>query len=169
MKRPVRPVDELPFDAVLAQTRALRKVLAPFDLGLTAKERNRRLKMPSKSADAIRPLLLLAKRHGLDAHAAPIAEHRRALDKLAELQNELTIVQIITSGLFMTSESETWKATTTIYTMLRRLARSDPDLAHALRPVVTRYFARKKADGPEEPAAPAAATASPKKKAPRRG
>jgi len=170
MKRRTRPIGELPFDKVLAQARALAALLALFDLALRMKDRNRRLKMPSANADAIVPILDLASRRGLDAYAAPIEEHRSALAKLAELRIVLVDIEMITSGLAMTSESETWKAATTVYTMLRRLARSDGELNHLLQPVVNRYFARKKRGaekapaGASEPVAPAKA----KKKARRR-
>jgi hypothetical protein len=171
MKRRARPIAELPFDKVLAQAQALADLLAPFDLGLNMKERNRRLKMPSSRADAVVPLVGLAKDYGLGAYAAPIDENRTALAKLAQLQLVLTGIQTVTSGLFMSAESETWRATTTVYTMLRRLARADGDLARHLQPVVARYFARKKAAPEKSPAATPtpAAVPSATKKARRRG
>jgi hypothetical protein len=114
--------------------------------------------------DAVVPSLGLAKSYGLGAYAAPIEEHRRALSQLVALQVELRAIQSVTSGIFMSSESETWKATTTVYTMLRRIARSDGDLAHLLQPIVTKYFARRKRRAPEAPAAEQAAATAPSAK-----
>jgi hypothetical protein len=157
MKRRTRPIGDVPFDKALSQARALAALLAPFALKLSTKDRNRRLKMPRASADAIPHLLDLAKTQGLGAYAAPIEEHRSALAKLAELRLFIGHIETIMSDLAMTSESKTWAAATTVYTMLRRLARSDGDLAALLQPVVKKYFARNKRGAEKTPAVAAEA------------
>jgi hypothetical protein len=148
MKRDVRPIATFPFDEAIAHADALVALLEPFKLGLSMKDRNRRLKLPSKNAGAIAPLLELAKLRGLDVYAAPIEEHAGALEQLAKLQIVFELLSGMTADLIMNSETETWQATTLVYTALRRIARSDGELEALLEPIVQKYFKRKRAPTP---------------------
>jgi hypothetical protein len=170
MKRRARPIAAFPFDKAIAQAQAVIDLLEPFKLDLTMKDRNRRLKLPSKNFGAIAHLLYLAKEHGLDAYAAPIEEHAGPLEKLAKLRAILNIAADQTSELIMSSETETWQATTIVYTSLRRIARSDGDLAANLTPIVQKYFARKRSAGADATAStPEAAPAIKRSKKKKRG
>jgi hypothetical protein len=183
MKRASRPVATIPFDEIRVHAKAILDLLAPFKLELTMKDRNRRLKFPKKSAGAVVPLLHLAKVNGIEAYAAPIVAHSEAITQLVELRVLLGVIDSQTTDLLMRSETETWQATTTIYTMLRRFARTDGELEAALLPIVQKYFARKRSssrDGastegaategaaPDAPAAPTPAKKTKTKKKARR-
>ena len=172
MKRRPRPISAFPFDEIRAHAQAILDLLEPFKLEMSVRDRNRRLKLPSKNVGAIAVLVHLAKEQGLDAQAAPIEEHWGAALKMDQLRILLDLIGVRAAELRMRSESETWKATTLVYTMLRRIARSDGDLEGQLAPVVQKYFARKAVPAAETtPAAPDPAppvTKTKKKKARRR-
>ena len=145
-----RPVPASPatlddaIDQAIAHAQALVELLVRHSPGYSVKDRNRRLKLPSTSTGAIAPLLHIAKKHGLAPHAAPIEEHTATLAKLIELRVRVTRANTLSADLEMQSETATWQATTLVYTMLRRLARSDGDLTAQLAPIVEKYFTRKK-------------------------
>jgi hypothetical protein len=165
---PVAPIDQA-LDEAIAQARRLVTLLDAHDPGYSVKDRNRRLKLPSNNAGAIAPLLHLAKRNGLGAQAAPIEEHAGTRARLSELRVQITLAAGLASDIEKWSESATWQATTTIYTILRRLARRDVELEATLAPVVAKYFTRRRAVAPavadgESAPKPAGAPAAKKRK-----
>jgi hypothetical protein len=165
------PIDQA-LDQAVVHAQALVDLLEPHSPQFSVKDRNRRLKLPSNSAEAIAPLLNLAKENGLGPQAAPIEEHAGTLAILRGLRIGITHAQTLATDIEMRSETETWQATTLVYTMLRRLARTDGELEALLAPIVEKYFRKKKAPAPaaEEAGAPAEtpATPAPKKRKKRR-
>jgi hypothetical protein len=112
---------------------------------LTSKDRKRSLKLRKGGEKVIPTLLAISDRIGLSVPSHPTSAIRANLDKvkaLSPVHESVVSAQKHLGDAIFEAQSASWEGATTHYVMLRRLAKTDGDVANALAPV-TEYFAKK--------------------------
>ena len=142
---------------------------------LTATDRKRTSKLRKGGEKVVPTLLALSNRIGLSVPAYPTATIQANLDKVKALspvhEGVVSAEKHLGDAIFQ-AQSALWDGATVHYTMLKRLAKKNGDVANALAPV-TEFFAKKqpavvKAEdakrghrkGVKEPKAPATTAAT---------
>jgi hypothetical protein len=114
---------------------------------LTGKERIRSVKLRKGGETVIPTVAALSAQFGLTVASHPtdamVASAKKAQSLIA-LHKQLVAATKNVSDQMFTANSESWAAATVHYSMLRRLARTDGDLATALAPV-TKFFSSRSA------------------------
>ena len=112
---------------------------------LTSKDRKRSTKL-RKGGEKIVPILLaLSDRIGLSVPSHPTAAIKANLDKvktLSPVHEGLVSAEKHLADAIFKAQSDLWDAATVHYTVLKRLAKSNGDIANALADV-TAFFAQK--------------------------
>jgi hypothetical protein len=114
-------------------------------LALTSKDRRRSVKLRKGGEKIVPTILALSDRIGLTVPSHPTAAIQANLDKVktlsAVLEGVVSAQKHLADALFQ-AHSEIWGGATVHYTMLKRLAKGDGDVANALAPA-TEFFAHK--------------------------
>jgi hypothetical protein len=122
---------------------------------LTQADYRRSTKLRKGGQGALPTIVALAEQTGLVVPSHPtktIVEKMDLAESLVPLHKQLVIAtKQIGDALFL-AQSQSWSGATVHYTMLRRLAKKDGDLARALAPVIQFFAARSTAVQAEEKA-----------------
>jgi hypothetical protein len=112
---------------------------------LTSKDRKRSLKLRKGGEKVVPTLLALSDRIGLNVPSHPTSAIQANLDKVKALspvhESVVSAEKHLGDSIFQ-AQSKIWEGATVHYTVLRRLAKTDGDIANALAPV-TEFFAQK--------------------------
>jgi hypothetical protein len=112
---------------------------------LTAKDRKRTSKLRKGIEKVIPTLMALSDRIGLSVPAYPTATIQANLDKvktLSPVHEGVASAEKHLSDAIFQAQAEIWEGATVHYSMLKRLAKTNGDVAKALAPV-TQFFAHK--------------------------
>lgn len=112
---------------------------------LTSKDRKRTSKLRKGIEKVIPTLLALSDRIGLQVPSHPTSAIQENLDKvktLAPVHESVTSAEKHLGDAIFQAQSAVWEGATVHYTVLRRLARTNGDVANALAPV-TEFFSHK--------------------------
>jgi hypothetical protein len=112
---------------------------------LTSKDRKRSVRLRKGGEKVVPTLLALSDRIGLSVPSYPTAAIQANLDKvkaLSPVHEGVTSAQKHLSDAIFQAQSEIWEGATVHYTMLKRLAKTDGDVANTLAPVAE-FFAHK--------------------------
>jgi hypothetical protein len=114
-------------------------------LALTAKQRQRAVRLRKGGEKVIPIITALSEQFGLDLPSHPTAAIKANVSKANELvaihKQLVTATKQVSDAIFK-AQSEGWDGATVHYTVLKRLAKSNGDLAEALTPV-KEFFAQK--------------------------
>jgi hypothetical protein len=114
---------------------------------LTVKDRQRSTKLRKGGETVIPTVATLSDQFGLTLASHPtktmVAKAKQAQDLIPLHKQLVTATKHVADQMF-SANSESWAAATVHYTMLRRLAKTDGDLATALAPV-EQFFAHRSA------------------------
>lgn len=112
---------------------------------LTSKDRKRTAKLRKGGEKVVPTLLALSNRIGLSVPEYPTATIQANLDKVKALspvhEGVVSAEKHLGDAIFQ-AQSAIWEGATVHYTMLKRLAKGNGDIANALAPV-TQFFAHK--------------------------
>ena len=112
---------------------------------LTATDRKRSAKLRKGGETVIQTVAALATQFGLSVPGystqTMLAQLKQAQDLLPLHKQMVTALKKVEDSIFL-AHSESWSSATVHYTMLRRLAKKDGDLAKALAPVSQFFAAR---------------------------
>jgi hypothetical protein len=123
---------------------SITKIAGPAP-ALTAKDRKRSVKLRKGGEKVIPTLLALSERLGLVVPSHPTSAIQANLDKVKTLTPVLESVTSAEKHLadaVFESQSAAWEGATVHYSVLRRLAKTDGDVANTLAPVAA-FFAKK--------------------------
>lgn len=131
------PVTAKQIEGVLA---LLRKAHAPLidAVVLDTTARRRALKLRHGAHKVVPAIAVLAEKHGLEMPSMPIADMTSKMEhaqRLREVLGAVTVFQKLLADEILSSESDGWRIATSTYAILRRAAKSRPDLAIELSPV----------------------------------
>jgi len=114
-------------------------------LALTGKDRRRAVRLRKGGEKVIPTLTALSEQFGIDLPSHPTsaitANVNKANSLVAVHKQLVTATKQVADAIFK-AQSESWDGATVHYTVLKRLAKSDGDLATALAPV-KQFFAQK--------------------------
>ncbi len=114
-------------------------------LALTSKDRRRSLKLRKGGEKVVPTLLALSDRIGLNIPSHPTSAIQANLDKVKTLspvhESVVSAEKHLGDAIFQ-AQSKIWEGATVHYSVLKRLGKSDGDIANALAPV-TEFFAQK--------------------------
>ncbi len=112
---------------------------------LTSKDRKRSLKLRKGGEKVVPTLLALSDRIGLNIPSHPTSAIQANLDKVKTLspvhESVVSAEKHLGDAIFQ-AQSKIWEGATVHYSVLKRLGKSDGDIANALAPV-TEFFAQK--------------------------
>ncbi len=112
---------------------------------LTSKDRRRSLKLRKGGEKVVPTLLALSDRIGLSVPSHPTSAIQANLDKVKALspvhESVVSAEKHLGDAIFQ-AQSKIWEGATVHYSVLKRLSKSDGDIANALAPV-TEFFAQK--------------------------
>jgi hypothetical protein len=112
---------------------------------LTSKDRKRSVKLRKGGEKVVPTILALSDRLGLSLPSHPTAAIQADLDKvktLAPVHVGIVSAEKHLGDAIFQAQSRIWEGATVHYTVLKRLAKTDGDIANALAPV-TQFFAQK--------------------------
>jgi hypothetical protein len=112
---------------------------------LTATDRKRTSKLRKGMENVIPTLLALSDRIGLQVPSHPTAAIQANLDKvktLAPVHESVVSAEKHLGDAIFQAQADSWEGATVHYSVLKRLARKNGDIANALSPV-TEFFAKK--------------------------
>jgi hypothetical protein len=112
---------------------------------LTGKARKRSVKLRKGGEKFIPTILALSERIGLSVPSHPTSAIKASLSKvqsLAPIHESVASAEKHLSDAMFEAQAESWEGATVHYTVLRRLSKTDGDIANALAPVVE-FFAKK--------------------------
>jgi hypothetical protein len=119
--------------------------MAGAPLALTAKERRRAVRLRKGGEKVIPTITALSEQYGLTVPSHPTsaitANVNKANSLVAVHKQLVTATKQVEDAIFK-AQSESWDGATVHYTVLKRLAKSDGDIATALAPV-KEFFAQK--------------------------
>ncbi len=130
---------------------------------LTAKERQRQLKLRTGGIDTTRTLATLATRHKLGemVDVPGMLANVEKLESLQPLLDSATNLQETLHDLVLMAAGDAWRSATTIYTILQRMAVNDPRIADELAPVAAKFAKKGVSAAPAEPAPMVTASSTP--------
>jgi hypothetical protein len=123
---------------------SIAKIAGPLP-ALTSTDRKRSLKLRKGGEKIVPTILALSDRVGLHVPSHPTAAIQANLDKvkaLSPVQEGVVSAQKHLDDAVFQAHSEMWAGATVHYTMLKRLAKTNGDIANALAPA-TEFFAHK--------------------------
>jgi hypothetical protein len=112
---------------------------------LTAKARVRSLKLRKGGEKFIPTILALSERIGLNVPSHPVSAIKESLGKfqtLAPIHESVVSAEKHLGDAIFQAQAQCWEGATVHYSVLRRLAKTDGDIANALAPVA-QFFAKK--------------------------
>jgi len=131
-------------NAVKSLLASITAVAGP-PLALTAKDRKRAVRLRKGGEKVIPTITALSEQFGVSVPSYPtsaITANVTQASKLVAVHKQLvTATKQVADAIFQ-AQSKGWEGATVHYSMLRRLSRTDGDLATALAPV-TEFFAQK--------------------------
>ncbi|MGO8993770.1 MAG: hypothetical protein ACLQVI_10615 [Polyangiaceae bacterium] len=114
-------------------------------LALTAKDRRRAVRLRKGGEKVIPTITALSEQFGLSVPSYPasaITANVTQANSLVAVHKQLVTATKQVSDAIFSAQSKGWEGATVHYSVLKRLARTDGDLATALAPV-TEFFAQK--------------------------
>ena len=124
---------------------AILTAMAGTPLALTAKERRRAVRLRKGGEKVIPTITALSEQFGISVASHPTsaitANVNKANSLVAVHKQLVTATKQVEDAIFK-AQSDSWDGATVHYTVLKRLARSNGDLATALTPV-KEFFAQK--------------------------
>jgi hypothetical protein len=148
--------DATKFEETIALLEQAVKRMGPVPR-LSTQARARGLKMRRGGHAVVPTIAAIATKYGIEA---PNVRGDAMNVLLAELQSHAALVMAVIEIHALITDSEIgvgrslWSSTTTLYTMLRRAARSNPSIAAELKPVEEWFRYRKPAVTKPKPDAP---------------
>jgi hypothetical protein len=112
---------------------------------LTTKDRQRTVRLRKGGEKVVPTILALSERIGLSIPSHPTATIQANLDKvktLSPVHESLVSAEKHVGDTIFQAQSDAWDGATVHYTMLKRLSKTDGDIAKSLAPV-TAFFAHK--------------------------
>jgi hypothetical protein len=133
-----------PSEEVALLVAAITALAGPA-LALTATDRKRSVRLRKGGEKVIPTILALANQFGVTVAShptGPVAADIAKAQQLAPIQKQLVTAEKQVSDAIFSAESRAWEAATVLYSILKRLAKTNGDLATALAPVA-QFFAKK--------------------------
>ena len=148
--------DNLPTEQQLAAWEATLKTLfaemKPFMIKLSKDEKRRLLQFRPGGEQIVALVANLAEKYGISLADMPVAGMRSDLQLsqvLAPVVGQMSLMATWGDDTVDSASSEAWQAATGNYSVLSRVAESNPSLAEELKPA-KQFFARRKKAPPEE-------------------
>ena len=124
------PITGKEVEAILA---LIAKAQAPFgDRTFTARDRQGHVKLRRGAQQVVPTLAVLAQKHGLEMPSMPLSEMSSKIEHaqlLREVLGAVSVFQRLIEDEILASESESWGTATATYAMLRRAAKSRPEIS----------------------------------------
>jgi hypothetical protein len=114
-------------------------------LALTVKERRRTVRLRKGGEKVIPTITALSEQYGINVPSHPTSDITASLEQaknLVAIHKQLVTATKHVSDAIFQAESKGWQGATVHYSVLKRLARTDGDIAEALAPV-SEFFAKK--------------------------
>jgi len=123
---------------LVADFNAHRSDVRRFVINLTARQRRALLKLRPDADKVIALITRLAHEQGIDVKSNPVDEMAGALAAARSLQPLIGTAQAFAqtlSDMMRGNQSLAWTSATLYYTILKRMARHDPELAKQMEPL----------------------------------